>query len=699
MSHPPDDNNHSPLELTPVQDEQELEVSRRLSLRSGRVPNSVAGYDVLRCLGEGSFGMVWLAREKKTGRHVAIKFFTNRRGLDWTLLTREVEKLAVLDASRDVVRLLDVGWDHDPPYFVMEYLPHESVATLLEAGPVPIKQAIEITKSVARALVHAHGAGILHCDIKPANILLDHGDEARLGDFGQSRLTSDQSPALGTFYYMAPEQAALDAVPDVRWDVYALGAVFYHMVVGIPPYDSGTSQDKIANAKTLPERLALYRETIETSPIPVEHRSVPGMDRALISLIDDSLKKEPKERIPNPQVILDRLSEREVNRARRPLVLLGILGPVLFMFIMVWIASTAVPQAVNEAESNLFERALTSDAATVRLLAASVDQELLERTDELERLAKKLPTKTGEDTLDGYRHDVNEILTEWREETNERFERQHRTIDESLFLTDSTGIQIFRDPWQDSIGNSFAYRDYFHSLGRELERGTSIGGEVKPRTKSGVSLAFRSSNTKQYMVAVAVPVWDREETKVIGVLARTIHLTDLLNQWERRIRANLKLSAAPPADDRFLSLVDMREEPPFLLDHNWMSADNLSELKNDFDLKQKIQLTSEERQVLENALEQKHTVLHYNDPLADVDSKYEGEWLAAVSEISSANWIAIVQERRSEAVAPMYTLRTIFFNYGLLMFFIFAVMLAGLLWLIRRLTSQPKSFKTALKLR
>lgn len=690
MSHPPDDQGYSNFELTPVQDEQELEVSRRLSLRSGRVPNSVAGYDVLRCLGEGSFGMVWLAREKKTGRHVAIKFFTNRRGLDWTLLTREVEKLAVLDASRDVVRLLDVGWDHDPPYFVMEYLPHESVATLLESGPISVKKAVEITKSVARALVHAHGAGILHCDIKPANILLDHGDEARLGDFGQSRLTSDQSPALGTFYYMAPEQAALDAVPDVRWDVYALGAVFYHMVTGSSPYDSLDSQGDMANAATLPERLSLYRKTIETSPTPVDHRSVPGMDLALISLVDDCLKKDPKERIPNPQVVLDRLNERDVNRARRPLVWLGILGPLLFILIMVWIASTAVPQAVHEAESNLYERALTSDAATVRLLAASVEQELLERTDELERLANRLPVRTGEDTLDGYRPDIQTFLNEWREETNERFKKQHRTIDESLFLTDSSGIQIYRDPWQDSIGHSFAYRDYFHSLGRELERGTVVGGEVKPRTKSGVSLAFRSSNTKQYMVALAVPVWNREHSKVIGILARTIHLTDLLNQWERRIRANMTETAASPAVDRFLSLVDMREEPPFLLDHNWMSAENLSELKNDSELKQKIQLTENEQVVLENALSNDQAILHYTDPLADVDPKYEGEWLAAVAEISSAKWIAIVQERRSEAVAPMYTLRTIFFNYGLLMFFVFAVMLAVLLLLIRKMTSEPK---------
>ncbi|QDT31152.1 protein kinase domain-containing protein [Thalassoglobus polymorphus] len=687
MSTSPQDPDSPSLEMTPVQDEQALDESRQLSLRSGRVPNSVGGYDVLRCLGEGSFGMVWLARERKTGRHVAIKFFTNRRGLDWTLLTREVEKLAALDTSRDVVRLIDVGWDHDPPYFVMEYLPRESVASLLEAGPIPVAQAVEITKSVARALVHAHGAGILHCDIKPANILLDHGDEARLGDFGQSRLTSDQSPALGTFYYMAPEQATMDAIPGVRWDVYALGAVLYHMLTGATPYQSDEAEQLIAKATGLSDRLRVYREIIESSPVPNDHRNVEGVDRALASLIDDCLKRNPSERVPNPQVILDRLEQREINRSRRPLIFLGFLGPVLFMLMLAWIASTAVPEAVQEAELNLFERALTSDEATVRLLASSVDQELLERTDELVRLAARLPEEAGEGSLFGFREDYSEFLDQWREETDNRFRKQKRTRDASLFLTDRAGIQIYRNPWDNSIGHSFAYRDYFHDLGRELERSRRVGGEVQPRKTAGVSLAFRSSNTNQYMVAVAVPVWNTERTEVLGVLARTIHLTELLSQWERRIRG-VDSTDDHSEQDRFLSLVDMREEKPFLLDHQWMSAQNLSKLSDNEMIRQKIELSKQETEVMQNALKGKRFITNYKDPLADVDEKYQGEWLAAVAEISSANWIAIVQERRSEAVAPMDELRAIFIRYGQLMVVVFAAMLAVLGWIIRRVSNR-----------
>src|SRR6185295_13890997 len=99
------------------QTNEQRAASRELSLRSPETPGVSPGYEIIRRLGTGSFGAVWLAREIKTGKQVAIKFYSHRRGLDWSLLTREVEKLAVLYTSRDIVGLLDVGWDHDPPYF------------------------------------------------------------------------------------------------------------------------------------------------------------------------------------------------------------------------------------------------------------------------------------------------------------------------------------------------------------------------------------------------------------------------------------------------------------------------------------------------------------------------------------------------------------------------------------------------------
>ncbi|MBX3440579.1 MAG: serine/threonine protein kinase, partial [Planctomycetaceae bacterium] len=255
---------------TVVQDAASLEQSRQLSRHAGNPPPHVPGYEVLRCLGVGSYGSVWLARELNTGRQVAIKFYSHRRGLDWSLLSREVEKLAVLYTSRNIVGLLDVGWNHDPPYFVMEFLENGSLADRLKQGPLPVEQAVSLAKAIAAALVHAHGSGILHCDVKPANVLLDGNLEPRLGDFGQSRLSDDQSPALGTMFYMAPEQADLQAIPDARWDVYALGALLYHMLCGHAPYRTESAEARIRSAATLTEQLAEYRRIIATSPRPDE---------------------------------------------------------------------------------------------------------------------------------------------------------------------------------------------------------------------------------------------------------------------------------------------------------------------------------------------------------------------------------------------------------------------------------------------
>src|SRR6185436_1073884 len=168
-----------------------------------------------------------------------------RGGVDWSLLSREVEKLRFLSADRYVVQLLDVGWDSEPPYYVMEYIEHGSLEDLLQARmTMTVPEAVTLFREIAVGLAHAHGKGVLHCDLKPANVLLDSDLHPRLADFGQSRLSHEQSPALGTLFYMAPEQANLDAVPDARWDVYALGAILYRMLTGeLPSRTEASTRD------------------------------------------------------------------------------------------------------------------------------------------------------------------------------------------------------------------------------------------------------------------------------------------------------------------------------------------------------------------------------------------------------------------------------------------------------------------------
>ncbi len=331
---------------------------------------------MLRCLGEGSFGTVWQARAVNTGKVVAVKFYTRRRGMNWSVLSREVERLAALYTSRDIVELLDVGWEADPPYFVMEFLEHGSLADRLRDDAIPVSEAVRITESILRALVHAHGRGILHCDLKPGNVLLDANDNVRISDFGQSRMTSDQSPALGTLFYMAPEQAALDATPDVRWDVYAVGALLYEMITGQPPLYTPDNVERIKQAESLNDRLSVYQQIIKDSDRPDEHHRFPGVDHRLVELIDDCLEREPNRRTRNVQLVLEQLQRRDQARQQRPLIFLGFLGPLLLLISMFWIVRIVVPQAIEAATDTLVSRSLAGDVVSARILARSVDQEL-----------------------------------------------------------------------------------------------------------------------------------------------------------------------------------------------------------------------------------------------------------------------------------------------------------------------------------
>ena len=182
---------------TLFQGSPERQRSQELSLRPGTPPVQVPGYEFERFLGEGAYGEVWVAVEKNTGRRVAIKFYSHRGGLDWSLLSREVEKLAFLFGDRYVVQLVGVGWDAEPPYYVMEYLQRGSLGDLLQQGTLPVAEAVELFREVAVGLLHSHGKGVLHCDLKPANILLDQDGKPRLADFGNRGYRTSKSRPWG----------------------------------------------------------------------------------------------------------------------------------------------------------------------------------------------------------------------------------------------------------------------------------------------------------------------------------------------------------------------------------------------------------------------------------------------------------------------------------------------------------------------
>ncbi len=151
-------------------------------MQSTAPPAEVPGYQLHRFLGAGAFGQVWVGRDLNTGRTVAVKFCLHRGGVNWSLLSHEVKNLVQLAADRYVVQVLEVGWDADPPYYVMEWIGGGSLEDLLQARQkLPVGEAVEIFHKISVGLNHCHGKGVLHCDIKPANILLGEDQRTAVG--------------------------------------------------------------------------------------------------------------------------------------------------------------------------------------------------------------------------------------------------------------------------------------------------------------------------------------------------------------------------------------------------------------------------------------------------------------------------------------------------------------------------------------
>ena len=475
--------------------------SQELSLQRTRPPTEVPGFQAQRFLGAGAYGEVWVGVDRNTGRKVAIKFYAHRRGVDWSLLAREVEKLVFLSADRYVVQLLDVGWDADPPYYVMEYVENGSLDDLLRRrGTFSVQEAAEMFREIAVGLAHAHGKGVLHCDLKPANILLDQDQRPRLADFGQSRLSHEQKPALGTLFYMAPEQADLEAVPDVRWDVYALGAIFYCLL----DRPSAASQRRNGEQdrhrrRALADRLARYRHAIRSAPLPAEHR--PLMDRALADILDRCLAADPQQRFANVQEVLDALAARDRNRARLPMMVLGFLGPLIVLLITALFSFRGYTRAVEQAERDYTQLGLQNNQYAAELAAEKVTAQigryfeiardeaelggfrpLLFNTLAAPSLVKLTDPATPDADLGAariaFQSDAQRLALDHYLKARLNAYQEVAILDPraprfaSVFVTDRYGTQLasaFDDQSQSlSIGKNWAHRSYFHGGPSEL---------------------------------------------------------------------------------------------------------------------------------------------------------------------------------------------------------------------------------------
>ncbi|MFO7900936.1 MAG: serine/threonine-protein kinase [Planctomycetota bacterium] len=281
------------------------------------------GYEILRELGRGAMSTVFLARQLSVHRRVALKVLSrslskNRRFVE--RFEREVRAAARL-SHPNIVQAIDVGHDEDYHYLAMEYVDGPSLRRLLEReGPLPEDQALEIARHVALALEHAHThAGIIHRDVKPANVLITRDGVPKLADLGLARdVVGDDSAVtragttVGTPNYISPEQVRGQTDLDGRTDVYSLGATLYHLLTGERPYSGATSAEVMARHLT--------------DPVPDPRAANPKVSPGAAAVIRRAMAKDREHRYPTAQALADgldrllqsRAEDRAAGRVRRP---------------------------------------------------------------------------------------------------------------------------------------------------------------------------------------------------------------------------------------------------------------------------------------------------------------------------------------------------------------------------------------------
>ncbi len=267
-------------------------------------------YEVLKHLGGGGMGQVFLSRDEVLRREVALKFLLADPGRDEEVL-REARAVALLDHD-NIVRIFDVAeWRGSPakqriPFLVREALEGESLAALLKRGRLEVRHALEILEAIAMGLAHAHARGLVHRDLKPDNVFLTRQGKLKLLDFGLSHVmvaTAPHAPLLptaGTPAYMAPEQWR-GAPQDARTDVWAAGVVLYEMLTGRVPFPRA--------------RLAELRARVVSEKLmPSVRARVPEVPQEVQALLARALDKAPDRRFPSARELL-----REVGELRRRL--------------------------------------------------------------------------------------------------------------------------------------------------------------------------------------------------------------------------------------------------------------------------------------------------------------------------------------------------------------------------------------------
>jgi len=274
---------------------------------AGETRQTFGHYDVESVLGRGAMGMVYLARDRRIGRKVALKTVHINEKFDddseanefYKRLQREAELCGALQHP-NIVTLYGPGYENDViAWLATEYVEGENLRDhMRKRKPTPLDEALRIVEGILRGLAYAHAKGIVHRDIKPANILITPNGEAKIADFGIARPMDSNLTAvgemLGTPSYMSPEQVRCQPV-TMRSDLFSVGAVLYEMLTGVKAFGAS-------------DVTGILRNVVESTP-KTAHEVNPAVPPALSAFCERLYAKNPDDRFASAVEALAELEQ------------------------------------------------------------------------------------------------------------------------------------------------------------------------------------------------------------------------------------------------------------------------------------------------------------------------------------------------------------------------------------------------------
>ena len=288
----------------------------------------LADYYIIRRIGEGGMGIVYLARHQSLDRLAAVKFLGAHMVTDTSYIERflnEARGAAKLNHP-NVVAVYDAGsLGENVYYFIMEYIEGRDLGTMLRERHVfPVPESVGYIRQAAAALGYAHKKRIIHRDIKPDNLMLTNDGTVKVGDLGLAKWISDDGSGgmtqsgivMGTPFYISPEQVRGSRDVDARSDIYSLGATLYHMVAGRIPYE-GTSPAVI---------MAMHLN----NPVPEPNRANPSLDADISGIIKKMMAKNAADRFQTMEDVDVALADYQAGKMRSAQFAPGAVAPLPF---------------------------------------------------------------------------------------------------------------------------------------------------------------------------------------------------------------------------------------------------------------------------------------------------------------------------------------------------------------------------------